>query len=225
MITYLRSFEYKVLHSILFSNKKLYLFGITKSPLCSYCNTHGETPIHLFCGCDSTKCLWLQLNKYCHFDLKFPVWTPQTAVPGLVNDTVSNICLINHILSLFIIFTSTRNKHQLNINDLLANIFEIKKLEKVTTYGNVKMVAAYNRKWNITNRKLWLWNNVRFATCVWSSNERNGTVSLVLKTLKLSSRNHNIYIYTFFYSLLTFLDTAFFYYLVDNFFSFFIISH
>ena len=37
------------LHSILFLNKKLYLFGITKSRLCSYCNTYDETPIHLFC--------------------------------------------------------------------------------------------------------------------------------------------------------------------------------
>ena len=35
---YLR-FYYLILHNILFLNKKLYLFGITKSPLCSYCNT------------------------------------------------------------------------------------------------------------------------------------------------------------------------------------------
>ena len=34
--TYLRSFQYKILHNILFLNKKLYLSGITKSPLCSF---------------------------------------------------------------------------------------------------------------------------------------------------------------------------------------------
>ena len=44
--TYLRSFQYKVLHNILFINKMLYLSGITKSSLCSYCNTYDETPIH-----------------------------------------------------------------------------------------------------------------------------------------------------------------------------------
>ena len=46
--TYLRSFQYKLLRNILFLNKKLYLSGKTKNPLCSYCNTNDETPIHLF---------------------------------------------------------------------------------------------------------------------------------------------------------------------------------
>ena len=65
--TYLRFFQYKILHNILFLNKKLYLVGITKSPLCSYCNTNDETPIHLFCECNSTKYLWLQLNRHFFF--------------------------------------------------------------------------------------------------------------------------------------------------------------
>ena len=49
--TYSRSFQYKVSHNILFLNKKLYLFGITKRPLCSYCSASGEATIHLFCEC------------------------------------------------------------------------------------------------------------------------------------------------------------------------------
>ena len=40
------------------------------------------------------------------------------------------------------------------LHELLANILNIKKLEKVTTFGNVKKVAAYNKKRDITNRKL-----------------------------------------------------------------------
>ena len=48
----------------------------------------------------------------------------------------------------------SRNKHQLNINELLANILNIKKLEKPTAFGNAKKVAAYNQKWDITDRKL-----------------------------------------------------------------------
>ena len=155
--TYLRSFQYKILHNILFLNKKLYLSGKTKSPLCSYCNTNDETPIHLFCECNSTKSLWLQLNRHFHSDLKFPELTPQTAIVGIFNDSVSNIHLINHILLLFKLYIyKSRNKHRLNIHELLANILNIKKLEKVTAIGNVKKVAAYNKKWDITNRKLLL---------------------------------------------------------------------
>ena len=150
----MRSFQYKILYNILVLNKKLYLSRITKSPLCSYCNTNDKIPIHLFCERNSTESLWLQLNRHFHSDLKFPVLTPQTAISGIFNDSVSNIHLINHILLLFKLYIyKSRNKHRLNINELLANILNIKKLEKVTAFGNVKKVAAYNKKWVITNRK------------------------------------------------------------------------
>ena len=152
---YLRSFQYKILHNILFLDKMLYLSEITKSPLCSYCNTNDETPIHLFCECNSTKSLWLQLNRHLHSDLEFPELTPQTVILGIFNDSVSNILLINHILFIFKLYIyKSRSKHWLNINELLANIRHIKKLENVAAVVNVKAVAAYNKKWDITNRKL-----------------------------------------------------------------------
>ena len=137
--TYLRSFQYKILHNILFLKKKLYLFGITKSPLCSYCNTYDETPINLFCECNYTKYLWLQLNRQFRSDLTYPLLTPQTAILGLFKDSVSNIHLINHILLLFKLYIyKSRNKHRLNTNEFLANIVNIKKLEKMTSFGNGK---------------------------------------------------------------------------------------
>ena len=163
----LRSFQCKILHNILFLNKKLHLLGITKSPLCSYCNTYDETSIRLFCKCNSTKYLRIQLNRHFHSNLTFPVLTPQTVILGLFNDSVSNIHLINHIVLLFKLYIyKSRNKHRININELLANIFNIKKLEKVTAFGNAKKVAAYDKKWDITNRKLPLLSKVMFTTCV-----------------------------------------------------------
>ena len=60
----------------------------------------------------------------------------------------------------------SRNKHRLNIHELLANIFNINKLEKVTAFGNEKKVAAYNKKWVITNRKFPLQRKIKFVTCV-----------------------------------------------------------
>ena len=153
-ITHLRSFQHEILHKILFLNEKLYLFGITKSPLCSYCNKYDETPIHLFYEWNSTKYLWLQLNKHFHFDLTFPISTPQIANVGLFNDSVNNIRPINHILMLFKFYIlKSRNKHRLNINDFLTNILMIKKLNKVTVFGTVKKVGAYNKKWDITDIK------------------------------------------------------------------------
>ena len=104
----------------------------------SYCNTYDETPIHLFYECNSTKNLWLQLNRHFPCDLTFHALTPQTAMLGLFNDSVSSVRLINHILLLFKLYIyKSRKKHRLNINDLSANILKIKKLEKVTGFNNV----------------------------------------------------------------------------------------
>ena len=129
----------------------------TKKFLCSYSNTNDEKPIHLFCECNSIKSLWLQLNRHFHSDLKFPELTSQTAILGIYNDSVSNIHIINHILLLFKLYIyKSWNKHRLNIHELLANILNIKKLEKVTTFGNIKKVAAYNKKFDFANRKLLL---------------------------------------------------------------------
>ena len=87
--------------------------------------------------------------------MKFPELTPQTAIVGIFNDSVSNMHLINHILLLFKLYIyKSRNKNRLNINELLANILNIKKLRKVIAFGNAKKIAANNKKWDITNRKL-----------------------------------------------------------------------
>ena len=65
------------------------------------------------------------------------------------------IYLTNHILLLFKLYIyKSRNKDRLNINELLANIPNIKKLQKVTASGNAKRLAGNNKKWDITNRKL-----------------------------------------------------------------------
>ena len=83
--------------------------------------------------------------------------TPETAIVGIFNDSVSNIHLVSPILLLFKLYIyRSRNKHRLNIHELLANILNIKKLQKVTAIGNVKKVAAYSKKWDIINRKLLL---------------------------------------------------------------------
>ena len=102
--TYSRSFQYKVSHNILFLNKKLYLFGITKRPLCSYCSTSDEATIHLFCECNSAKYLWLYLNRYFYSDLTFPVLTPQTVILVIFNDSVSNIHIFKIISCVHLLF-------------------------------------------------------------------------------------------------------------------------
>ena len=148
------SFLIQHLHNILFLIKKLYLSGKTKNPLCSYCNTNDETSMHLFCECNSTKSLWLQLNRHFHSDLKFPELTPQTAIVGIFNDSVSNIHLINHILLLFKLYIyKSRSKHRLNIqHDLTPKIYVLHKITialKFMSYINQKLRPSYQTALNL----------------------------------------------------------------------------
>ena len=71
--TYMQSCQYKLLNSVLFLNKKLHIFGIKSSPVCSLCNLCDETPLHIFYECDSIKCLWLDLVHYFQNSLVLPI--------------------------------------------------------------------------------------------------------------------------------------------------------
>ena len=105
--TYMRSFQYKLLNNVLFLSKKLQIFGIKSSPLCSFCNLFDETTLHILYECDRIKCLWSDLVQYFQNSLVLPTLTPQTASFGFFDPTNSdhkfkkNKLLINHILLVF----------------------------------------------------------------------------------------------------------------------------
>ena len=154
--TYMRSFQYKILNNVLFLNKKLHTFGIKPSPLCSFCNLYDETPYHMFCECDCVKCLWSDLVQCFQNNLILPTLTPQTAIFGFLdytnNDSIfeNNKCLSNHILLIFKLYVyKSREKKLLNINNLIAEIQKIKRIEKEIALPNSKKTIAFTRKWHI----------------------------------------------------------------------------
>ena len=55
--TYLSSFQYKICNNILFLNKKLFVFWMKNTPLCSFCTKKDESLLHIFSKCTSVICL------------------------------------------------------------------------------------------------------------------------------------------------------------------------
>ena len=55
---WMQIFQFKILHRILPTNKKLYQFKIKQSNECDYCGQAEESLIHLFCECDITSGIW-----------------------------------------------------------------------------------------------------------------------------------------------------------------------
>ena len=156
--TYVRSFQYKILNNILDLNKKLHIFGIKSSPLCSFCNLYDETPFHIFYECDRVKFLWSELVQCFQNTLILPTLTPQTAILGIF-DSVSNNSflknskiLINHILLIFKLYVyKSREKKFININNLIAEIRKVKRIEKEIALNNSMKTTAFRKTWHLTD--------------------------------------------------------------------------
>ena len=156
--TYMRSFQYKILNNILYLNKKLHIFGIKSSPLCSFCNLYDETPCHIFYECDRVKFLWLELVQCFQNTLILPTLTPQTAILGIL-DSVSNNSffennkiLINHILLIFKLYVyKSREKKFININNLIAEIRKVKRIEKEISLNNSMNTTVFRKKRHLTD--------------------------------------------------------------------------
>ena len=61
---WMKMFQYKILHRILPTNKKLCQYGIKPSNICDYCNLEKESLIHIFCECDISACIWEEVINW-----------------------------------------------------------------------------------------------------------------------------------------------------------------
>ena len=64
LCTKLRSFQFRLLHNSIPTNDKLFLWGITESDKCTFCNIETETIIHLIWDCPTAKHIWSQLTSW-----------------------------------------------------------------------------------------------------------------------------------------------------------------
>ena len=60
---YLRSFQYKVLNSVLFTNDRLFKIGYVSKPNCTFCHQLTETISHILFECSFSNSFWNEVNK------------------------------------------------------------------------------------------------------------------------------------------------------------------
>ena len=138
---YVRSFQYKVLNNVLYLNKKLFIFGRSSSPLCSFFKNFDKTIFHLFYECDKS--------------LNLSFLSPQTAFLGFTDIYCNDILLKNDILLLFKIYVYISRKHEkISLKNLIRNVTKVKNIEKEIAGNNEKKVMLYNKKWEKIENKL-----------------------------------------------------------------------
>ena len=119
--SHLLCFNYRIVDNVFYLNKKLFQFGKTQSPLCSFCHTEVEVTVRVFHKCSVTKILWNQLLLFFQTDLDFPNLTPQAALFGFMNETHNNLSILqNHIFLIFKLYVyQSMEKEVLNLNSLI----------------------------------------------------------------------------------------------------------
>ena len=105
-------------------------FKIVDSPLCSYCNTEEETPLHLFHFCSKTEQLWNKLKQYLSQSITIPQTTPQSSIFCFF-DIYEHSILINYLLLIFKFHVfNARNTKQLKFENFKTAIRNIMAIEK-----------------------------------------------------------------------------------------------
>ena len=151
MDTNLRIFQYKILNNVSYLNEKLFRFKKTSCPLCSFCQSENETPIHLFYGRIKTNLLWYKFKKFLKTKIDLPINT-QSAIFGFLNNE-SNSDIINHLLLIFKYYLyDLRERKKLNLEVLKNKIMEIYNIEIQLCLNDFKKTRKFRKKWKIISQ-------------------------------------------------------------------------
>ena len=154
----MRSFQFKILHNVLFLNAKLFKMHIVDTPLCWFCKEENETPIHLFSQCVVTTSYWEFLQDWLKPSLKLPNLTPESALLGIttpVNNDRFLTILINYLLLIF-----KRSVYEMRFRSTPPSVYYIKarvkhinKIEYIIAKDSCNLEFHF-KKWEIISNLL-----------------------------------------------------------------------
>ena len=123
--TFVRSFQFKILNDITFTNHRLAKIGYVPNDLCTFCGIESETMCHLFFECHFSRIIWNEL-KFFWFSISGERvdLTLQDVLLGKL-DTETD--LLNYFITLIKVHIWTSRKHDVKPNfDLFRQIVEEK---------------------------------------------------------------------------------------------------
>ena len=96
----LREFQYKVLNNIVFTNDKLFRFGLSQSPNCTFCNEEPESLEHLLSCCKMSSEFWKEVLSWLkENNIVIESFNEIGLFLGFVEES-EDFLLINHVMLL-----------------------------------------------------------------------------------------------------------------------------
>ena len=143
---YLKAFQYKVLNSILFTNKKLRKIGYIQDDKCSLCKTDSESLYHIFFECRHTKQFWKEFQYYYYtLTREFICLTLQDVITGIL---YTNCPLLNYLILIAKLYLWGCRKNQ-----TLPVITAFSASKVKINYETEKYICVKTNKMNKFNKK------------------------------------------------------------------------
>ena len=152
----MRSFQFKILHIVLFPNAKIFKMHIVDTPLCGFYKEENETPIRLFSQCVVTTFDWKFLQEWLKSSLKFPNLTRESALLGITtpinNDSFLTI-LVNHLLLIFkrSVYEMRFRSTPPSVHYIKARVNQLKKNECMIANDSYKLALHFKKCEIISN--------------------------------------------------------------------------
>ena len=107
----LREFQYKILNNIVFTNDKLFRFGLSHSPNCTFCSEEPESLEHLLLRCKVSSKFWKEVLSWLKDNnIGTESFTETSLFLGFFEET-EDFFIINHVLLLGKYYIYVRKCH------------------------------------------------------------------------------------------------------------------
>ena len=147
--TYLRQFQYRIVHNYITVNANLFNWKLSETPRCSYCFTERETTEHLFCECNIAITLYRQIETWAS---ECSITMPQLNVENVIlqHFPCNTDNSIKHLLILlykFILFQHRNIKSNISVDVFVQKVTSIEKIEYKVADKRGK-ICTHLKKWS-----------------------------------------------------------------------------
>ena len=143
--TYVWSFQYKILNNILFTNTKLFKFGLSESEKCSFCTFYKEDLYHLFYGCSYSRAFW---NRFCDWWTSFQGENLSLSLKDVIVGILNRNDLLNYLIILGkLCLWECRRKKSLPKFNMFLQIVEAKQETEKRIASKNKRLQDFWKRW------------------------------------------------------------------------------
>ena len=143
-------FQYKIVHNILYTNKRLHKMKKKQQPDCPYCHGIDQTPLHLFVECLIAKLFWNKFTKWYNDTCGGTIALEQNKIIYGVLRYTSSCSTLNHLIIIgkyFLYINRVHDEKRPQFTDFVTLVNEKIELEKYIAITTNKLLS-FTKKWS-----------------------------------------------------------------------------